>query len=238
MNALTFAPRHVFIPIADPRGNGGRLTMVRADDVPPAYDAALIPQIAELAHRDLYEAGSVALGAIRRLRLHTRGPVNFQPLRAKPIPGFLSTSDGPNVISLDAANARSAELGLALALLAFGGQCSECVIIATGQLDADAAQDDDVLVHPVGELARKFQAIHNAVEAGTVPVAASARIQLFVPEQTADGRKTITAHADDFAKLDTTVTRKGGTLEICPVGCHAQWVHQPFGHPWTGTNGG
>jgi hypothetical protein len=217
VTALTFTPRHVFIPIADPRGNGGRLTMVRADDVPPAYDAALLPQIAELAHRDLYEAGSVALGAIRRLRLHTRGPVDFQPLRAKPIPGFLSTSDGPNVISPDPANARSAELGLALALLAFGGQCSERVIIATGQLDADAAQVEDVFVHPVGELSRKFQAIHDAVVAGAVPVAGTARIQLFVPERTADDRETSIVHADDLANLKSAVVRKGGTLEICPV---------------------
>jgi hypothetical protein len=50
-----------------------------------------------------------------------------------------------------------------------------------------------------------------------VSVVASTPIQLFIPERTADERETIAAHANDLANLKSAVTRKGGTLEICPV---------------------
>jgi hypothetical protein len=217
----TLSPRTVLIPLAGFGDDAGRIARVQADSTSATRNpAGLKPQIAELADWQLYEAGAIALGAIKRLSLKPRGFAPFQRLTRTSVSGLLTVTNGPDLLGLTAENARSAELGLALALLMHASQIRDRLVIATGCLSRDAAPGiatRDVAVLPVGEMKRKIAVLEEALELQKGS-AYTRRIVFFVPSVTPEGAPTTAKHAAEFQHLTDAYRQQGVEIEVCPVG--------------------
>jgi hypothetical protein len=218
---MAFSPRVVLIPLAASGGAGGRLARAQADgSAPGRNEAGLNPRIAELADWHLYEAGAIALGAVRRLNLPHRRLALFQRLRPATAYPYLSVTNGPDIIGLQPENTQSAELGLALGVLMYAGQSSAEQVIATGCLDRQAwsgsGRQDDVRVLPVSEIGKKIVALRDSL-ASQKGAALATQVQFFLPATTIDGADTLAEHRQALDDLAAAFKRKDIELEVCPV---------------------
>lgn len=220
--AADLSPRTVLIPLAGSGARAGHIARVQADgEHDRAGDDGLNRQIADLRDWGLYEAGAIALGAARRVRLLPQRLALFQRLFPRALTPSLAVTNGPDLMGLTPQNARSAELGLALAMLMYSGQSAARLVIATGALARDVApgapaSDDDVAVLPVGEISRKLQAVGDAIESQTGAARAD-RVILFLPERTVTGEPMIELHAADISRLVERFQQVGGLIEAKPV---------------------
>ncbi len=218
---MAFSPRVVLVPLASSGSAGGRIARIQADaSAPGRNEAGLNPKIAELADWHLYEAGAIALGAVRRLHLPHRRLALLQRLWPAAIHPYLSVTNGPDIIGLQAENTESAELGLALAVLMYAGQSSARQVIATGRLDrqawSEAGRHDDVRVLPVGGIDKKIEALRNSL-ASQKGAALASQIHFLLPETTLDGADILAQHRRELDGLIVAFKEAGISLEICPV---------------------
>ena len=148
---MKWTAREALIPLVGGGGGGrgGALGRVLADaDLPPPHPARLDPAISELLEHGLYQAGQQAVAALRRHRQRRRGWLGARI-------GALAVANPGDFLGLTAANAGSAELGLALALALFRAQSRTLSILATGTL-APGDPDPRVPVQPVHHLGAKL----------------------------------------------------------------------------------
>jgi hypothetical protein len=133
--------RSVLIPLAGgPTQRPGRLARVLADGtVTKANDAGLNRRIADLLDWGLFEAGSIAAGAVQRLQLAPHPWALWRRLSPQSLEPSLSVTNGPDIVGLTPENSRSAELGLALAMAMYAAQSPTRQVMATGELARDAA---------------------------------------------------------------------------------------------------
>ncbi len=217
---MDFTPRTVLIPVAG-MAESGRMARVQADGgTPEANAAGLDPQIADLNNWELYEAGAIALGAVRRLHLPVGRVAGFRRFRPQVIAGTLSVTNGPDIRGLMRAHNRSAELGLALALLMYAAQSKVRAVIATGQLARDASPQgsfqNDVAVLPVERLPAKIETIARSLDShkgGAMPQ----DVLFFLPRTTSEGKETSAVFQDALEGLRTSFAKHGLRLDICPV---------------------
>jgi len=227
---MAVSPRTVLIPIVGARGDNGVLASVRISDVAPRHNpAGLNPQIADLINWRLYEAGANALGAISRLNLPRHRLALLNRIRPKGLPGYASVTNGTEVAGLNAAQNRSAELGLALGFVSFAGQSRDRMIVATGQLATGGhpggAQHDAVEVLPVGHIEGKIATLRRVIEM-TDPDGFPSRLLWFVPKTTLEGEPLEDQHATALAELENACRHKGLRLRVCPVGSLAEAVRE------------
>jgi len=217
---MDLSPRTVLIPLAAGKADGGRVARVQADATPPAPNAAgLNGRIAELSDWGLYPAGAFALGAIQRLHLRPRGLSLAQRLMPGAMSSYLKITNGPDLLGLAPENSRSAELGLALALLMHAGQSRDRLVIATGALARDASPHlaaEDVAIEPVAGMGSKIEALVGGLRTHKGSAYASC-VQFFLPCRTSEGDDTITAYASEFAGLRKSFAQHGVEIEIVPV---------------------
>jgi hypothetical protein len=218
---MAWSSRTVLIPLATPTYDRGSIARIQADGGRPVRDeVGLNPQIAELGDWNLYEAGAIALGAIRRLGLRPRGLGLTQRFRPGVVSGYLSATNGPDLRGLASENTRSAELGLALGLLMYAGQSRDRIVIATGCLARDTGPNsdpsDDVAVQPVGEINGKIEALIRSLDAQKGGAYAR-RVLFFLPIKTLSGESTPAAHAGELRGLREAFREKCIEIEVCPV---------------------
>jgi hypothetical protein len=225
---MPVSSRTVLIPIVGARGDSGVLASVRISDVAPRHHpAGLNPQIADLINWRLYEAGANALGAISCLNLPYRRLALWSRIRPRSLPGYASVINGTEVAGLNAAQNRSAELGLALGFISFAGQSRDRMVVATGQLATypAGAQHDAVEVLPVGHIDAKIATLRRAIESADPDVFPS-RLLWFVPKTTFEGKSLGAEHAAALAELNKVCRDKGLKLRVCPVGSLAEAVRE------------
>lgn len=188
---MQWTPREVLIPLVGDDGNHGALARVLADaDQQPPNPARLDPAISELLEHGLYQAGQQAVAALRRCRQRRRGWLG-------PRSGALAVANPGDLLGLAAANAASAELGLALALALFRAQPRMRAVLATGTL-APGDPDPLVPVRPVYHLGAKLAQIERHFrQAGGAP---PPRLCL-VPVTDPDGTAVIERYAAAIAML-------------------------------------
>lgn len=218
---MQLSSRTVLIPLAGDGGRPGMIALVQADGTPPGANAPqLKPQIADLHDAGLYQAGRVALGAIRRLGLRPRGLTPAQWLRPGLLASYLSITNATDVLGLAPENSASAELGLALGLIMHAAQSRDRIVIATGALsrdvDASHAAAGDVAVEPVGQIGRKIEALLASVETQK-GAAYERRALLFLPVRTLTGDETLTVHDEGLARLAAAFLKQGVELDVAPV---------------------
>ena len=217
---MELLPRSVIVPLAG--ASSGALIEVRADNVPPqSNDEGFDPQLAQLfGWSGLYQSGATAVAAVRRLRLGAVGLGRLRALRGNPVSGYLSIANARDTDGLAPDQSRSAELGLALALIAYGGQSKATAIAATGRIDASPrpgqAADRTVRVEPVGELGTKIGALAAFIDA-RAPADRTDHLCLFVPARTLDGENVIDAHKGELYRLRAACAAQSCALEVYPV---------------------
>lgn len=221
IDAIPPSARTVLIPLAGFGSEGGRIARVHADTGTPGRNPAnLKPQIAELADWQLYEAGAIALGSVKRLNLKPKAFGLSLCFDRGAVSGHLTVTNGPDLLGLSPENGQSAELGLALALLMHAAQSRDHLVIATGHLSRDTAPGavptEDVSVLPVGELPRKFAVLREALDAQKGSAYAQ-KVLFFLPASTLEGAETATTHARDLQALREAYLRKGVEIEVCPI---------------------
>jgi len=227
---MAMSPRTVLIPIVGARGENGVLANLRISDVAPRHHPAeLNPQIAELINWRLYEAGANALGAISRLNLPHSRLALWSRVRPKGLPGYASVTNGTEVAGLNAAQNRSAELGLALGFISFASQSSDTMVVATGQLTTAGhlagSQHEAVEVLPVGHIEAKIATLRRAIETAD-PAGFPSRLLWFVPKTALDGQALEARHAAAIAELEKICRDKGLKLRVCPVASLAEAVRE------------
>lgn len=215
------SPRTVLIPMVGLNDGVGCVARIHADDTAPVHNpAALEPRLAELSDWNLYEAGSVALGAIRRLHLRRRRWGFLRNAMPSAVPAYVTVTNGPDLVGLSPDSSRSAELGLALAALMFGGQSQSRIAIATGALARDAGPRvgarEDVAVEAVSEIDRKIATLIRLVETGKGDAFAP-RMTFFLPERTLSGASTLEQYADAIERLEQACRRAGLEIDVVPV---------------------
>ncbi len=215
---MTLAPRFVMIPIVKAGADGGVLLQVIASNSPrEVHEKRLNPMIAHLLQYKLFKSGEAALTALRRLRLVSRQPAPLRLLGRRQLIGYLEIADGRVGVGLSEETSRSAELGLALALLLFGAQSRMSSVFATGALSSEgaaaASDDDGVPVYPVAMISEKLAAIRARLDAegGSLPKI------LLLPKETVDGRSLLEAHGDEIAKLISAFRDRNRELEVHAV---------------------
>jgi hypothetical protein len=203
---MELTPRSVLVPLAGMARESVRaLVEVRADATPPLRDGTdFDPQLAQLFDWEgLYQAGMVAVAGVRRLRLRQMGLGRLLAWRPVPLPGYLSVTNSEAIEGLDPSQSQSAELGLALALAAYGGQSPDLAIIATGRLQSRAelgnAEARTVQILPVGELSRKIEATRQYISIGAQ--ASGGRVHFLLPARTLDDRATMEVHGAELKQL-------------------------------------
>ncbi len=214
--------RSVLIPLGASTRAAARIAYVHADGVRPANEAKLIPEIALLNDCRLYPAGTIALAAIRKLKLRPQGFALASWLGSGGKPGFLSVSNAPDLYGLNPENSSSAQLGLALALLMYLGEAKPWVAIATGRLGvedsvlANGAAKPNVSVLPIGLFDQKIEAVGRLLEdyKGT---ALASEIHFFFPAKTETGESTSDAYGDALETLRARFRSRDVSLKLCPV---------------------
>ena len=217
---MDLTPRTVLIPLATGKANSGRIARVQADGLAPTPNAAgLSSPIADLSDWGLYPAGAFAVGAIQRLQLPRRGIALAQRLGRGTISSYLRVTNGPDLLGLTPENSRSAELGLALAVLMHAGQSRDRLAIATGALARDPSPNapiDDVAVDPVGGIASKIEALVTALNKQRGGAYAP-RVLFLLPALTLEGDPTSKVYAAQLSALKAAFAERGVEIEIAPV---------------------
>jgi hypothetical protein len=185
---MLFSPREVLVPFV--AGNGGVAVLGRivADGgLPAPHPAKLEPEISELLSVGLYGAGQAARAAVRRLR---------QRYWPTPRATALSVVNPGELLGLAEENARSAELGLALALLLFQSQAPIRCVLATGTLaSVDGGQ---VRVASVHHMRPKFAAVEKHYRQAGI---ARPPTLMLVPETDPDGYAVAKRYASEIRRV-------------------------------------
>ncbi len=179
----------VLIPVVGSAG-GTLVRVVARHEQPPAHPAGLDPVISELVEHGLYQAGQTAWAALRRCGQRRGGWLAG--------PGVsLSLANPGDLVGLSPANARSAELGLALALALQRAGAPLHEVLATGMLDSGSS-DPAVPVRPVAHLESKLALIATEFrQAGAAPVPSL----LLLPRTDPDGTLVESRYAEPLAEL-------------------------------------
>ena len=218
----------VLIPLATARAEAcSDVCHVRAESDPHGLSESggFHPTIAALRAMGLHKAGQRALDRVNILPSRRAGslklprllPARQRSSRLKPLNVEAVRSLGPD-------NARSAELGLALAILTLERHRNARLIIATGALADKANGATSALytpVLPVAGLSQKFQAIGDWLE-NHRPLPGGANLDILVPLQTLSGAEVTTEHASDISVLQKRLATIGYKAAIRPVGSLAQ----------------
>jgi hypothetical protein len=187
-----FERREVLVPMVGV-GASGAVARVAADgDLPAPHPAQLDRELSDLLECGLYQAGQQAKAAVRTL--HRRGG----GLLGRP-PTALSVMNPGEVVGLGAENSSSAELGLALALLAYQAQIPDSAAMASGALDL-APASGEVRVLPVERLDDK---LHLLAEHFSQPGSAKPPRFLLLPKQDPDGAEVEERYANALVRLCT-----------------------------------
>lgn len=218
---MTFTPRAVLVPLVGSEAKAGRIARVQSDATPPLKNVAnLNPAIAELADWRLYEAGAIALGAVRRLNVPRKTLAIAARFGSRREHTYLSVTNGPDTIGLQSSTSRSAELGLALALLMHGSQSKDHTVIATGCLSRDVSlnksSQDDIAVLPVEGIRAKLETIRQALIV-TKGSAYPKHVYLFLPLETQEGALITDVFAEELEALISGFKDEGVKLIISPV---------------------
>lgn len=211
-----FSPRSVLIPLANLGGRDGRVARIVAGGVRTAYHAAgLNPHITDLHDWNLYEAGSNALGVVKNFVLPTESLLGR--LRIRPLTAHISVTNGPEILGLDRHNAKSAELGIALAALMYETQSAAKMAIATGSLAQNALPDGDIAILPIAYIDQKIAALRDALERQKGGAFASS-IVFILPDKTEAGEKTAEVYAAELGSLQAQFKAQGVALSFCFAG--------------------
>jgi len=215
---MTLAPRFVMIPVVKAGSDGGVLLQVIASNSPrEVHEKRLNPMIAHLLQYKLFKSGEAALTALRRLRLISRQPAYRRLLGQQQLVGYLEVADGRVGVGLSEETSRSAELGLALALLLFAAQSRMSSVFATGALSSEGAGaasfEHGVPVAPVAMISQKLAAIRASLDAegGSIPKT------LLLPKETVDGRSTLEVHGSEIKDLIAAFHGRKRKLEVHAV---------------------
>lgn len=179
----------VLIPVVG-AGGGALLRAVARNERPPTHPAGLDPVISELNDHGLYQVGLTAWAALRRCGQRRSGWLAARETS-------LGVANPGDVPGLTQTNARSAELGLALALALQRADSPLREVIATGALDS-GGNDRAVPILPVAHLDQKLKLI--AAEFRQ-PGAAPVPPMLLLPRLEPDGTPVEIRHADALAEL-------------------------------------
>jgi len=170
---------------------GGAVARIAADgELPAPHPAQLDRELSDLLECGLYQAGQQAKAAVRTLHRAGGG------LLGRP-PTSLSVVNPGDVVGLGHENSSSAELGLALALLAYQSQTGIPAVIATGALDL-AAGNREVRVLPVHHLAGKLRLL---AEHFSQPGSAKPPQQLLLPTHDVDAALVPDRYSAEIARL-------------------------------------
>ena len=184
--------REVLIPVVGATG-GALVRVIARHEAPPAHPAGLDPVISELIEHGLYQAGQVAWAALRRCGQRRGGWLASSG-------AYISVANPGDFGGLSPANARSAELGLALALALQRAGSPLREVLATGMLDP-GSHDPSVPVRPIAHLQGKLDVIAAEFrQAGAAP----APSLLLLPRTDPDGTPVETRYAerlDELAKM-------------------------------------
>lgn len=214
--------RSVLIPLASGSGKYGRIAHVHADGNRPSNDAKLIPEIALLNDCKLYQAGAIALAAVRQVapkpsRLAVTGWLK------PPAPAYLSVSNAPDLYGMALENSESAQLGLALALVMYQCQGTVRLAMATGKLETKAPLGrvrgrslEDVPVCPVGLMEAKLDCVGRLLD-DYKGGAFSETITFFFPRYTVEGGETLAQYREKFEGIVACYSSRGIELRLCPV---------------------
>jgi hypothetical protein len=185
---MRFTAREVLVPVVAGDAATAVLARIVADGgLPAPHPAKLEPEISELLNVGLYSAGQMARAAVRRLRRR------YWP---RPHTAALSVANPGELFGLAEENARSAELGLALALLLFQSQASTRCVLATGSVSS--VDGGKVSVLPVNHLHRKFATVEKhylQIDIARPPVL------MLVPETDPDGNGVAKRYAPEIERL-------------------------------------
>ncbi len=206
--------RTVLIPLAGRPGDG-RIGAVEAVMGRTEYQLSdTDPVVVELIDVQLYESGLTARRAARQLpqtrrSLRLLSTAETMRLRAADHRSFQGLSDE---------NGRSAELGLALALLMLERRSPLAVIAATGTLEppSDGSLSGDRLIGPVEGLSEKFAALgsHLARHKGG---AWGRKLHLLLPKRMSSGALVLEARAEELDALREAARSSGVELEVSAV---------------------
>ncbi len=215
---MSLERRSVLIPlVSGNNGPGPVITVEAGNEAPPPHPAELDPALSNLHDYGLYKAGQTAQGSLSRLALKPSVLSLAQRLRPSVRNSFLTITNAPEVGRLEPGNSRSAELGLALALLMHAGQGPDTRVIATGCLLPETISTDgkspDVAVGPVGGIKGKIAALMRSLETAECRPLPE-RIKFFLPDRTLDGGSNLSAHAKDLEDLASAYREKGFVLEV------------------------
>jgi hypothetical protein len=211
-----FQRREVLIPMVGE--SGGAVARVAADaELPQAHPAQLDREISELLECGLYQSGQQAKAAVRSLRRSGAGLLG-RPRAA------LSVVNPGDIVGLGSENSASAELGLALALLAFQSQSAAPAVIATGALEQGAGTTD-VRIKPVHHIGQKFRVV---AQHFSQPGSAKPPHWFLVPAADSDGEPIGTRYAAEVAALAARGIglRPVGTLREAMQAIGAQRIAQ------------
>jgi hypothetical protein len=227
---MSLGRRSVMIPLASAAGKHGRIAHVHADGGRPSNEAKLIPEIALLNDCKLYQAGTIALAALRQVALRPSRLAVTQWL-GQPPPAYLSVSNAPDLYGMATENSKSAQLGLALALAMYQCQSTARLVIATGELQTDATLGHanggsltNVPVGPVGLIEAKLESVGRLLD-DHKGGAFSAAIPFFFPKCTSKGEETLAMHGAEFDRIVAAYRERGIQLKLHPVSCLQDALH-------------
>lgn len=206
--------KFALIPLAG-RSGAGAVGVIEALSGRSERSApAVEPTLVELLDVNLYESGQRAYAAFRHL------PELRRSFRLLPSSGpiFLRVPDSEPFEGLAKENSRSAELGLALALLMQERDSSLSTVAATGTLELPPnGGSEDRLIGPVGGLREKFTAIgaHIRLRKGGDW---GESLMILTPLRTLDGEPLGEAHAGEILDLRRTAAAAGVKIDLRPVG--------------------
>ncbi|MDD2870008.1 hypothetical protein [Neomegalonema sp.] len=205
--------KSVLIPLAGGE-RGGTVGVVEATDERPDHEAPGVdPALIELIDVELYKSGKTARRAARRLPQARR---SFRLLSSSQAI-FLRVADDAPFEGLAEENGRSAELGLALALLMLERESPLSTIAATGALElppTDASRDR--LIGPVSGLSEKFAALGEHLRQRKGGDWGHS-LMILTPSLTLEGAPVAKAHDGDLRDLRLAAASVGVAIDLRPV---------------------
>ncbi len=205
----------VFIPLAG--NDAGRVChVVGRQQTPETQAGGFDPAIAQLADVELQDAGQVALDAVRVLT--SKGDTRFRLTKPQIDRLELTCVNRLDAVGLTATNSSSAELGLALALIAQKNRSPCGTFFATGSLSGGEHGHSPAMgkVLAVDGIAQKLSACAQWLEThkghpwGT-------ELPLFTPPLSSDGTTFAEAYGQELTSLGARAEAVGVRIVHYPV---------------------
>ena len=219
------APVTVLVPLAVGSGSATgsicRLQAAETDQAPPP-SGGFPPEISRLSAVDLHIAGQYALDSARALPLPKQGWSRRlrQTLPRRPNAALAPVNTADTALSgLAPENSESAELGLALALLAVERSSPIENFVATGALggvSTEGIDPDQGPVGAVGGIDSKIAALIEWISEHKGSLRGS-HLPFFLPNQTEDEQPILEAHAKAFERLKKVAAEHDVDLALHPV---------------------